>query len=175
VYWEEHREWIENRIRSLHRLFNRVLESIKFISIDTAPVLLCGNTICFHIISEESEKSISNTEEWECHTSLHSCYNSLEVSDECKPSTPTGREGKQMILSHPIPSQVMETETVIHNCFFNMFLEQAVLSFPMWWSGSFHNCLWKNVCVQVRIILSTLYNISCSYEHNKITTQHTEK
>jgi hypothetical protein len=35
-----------------------------------------------------------------------------------------------MILSRPIPSQVMETETVIYNCFSNT-LEQAVLSFPM--------------------------------------------
>jgi hypothetical protein len=36
-----------------------------------------------------------------------------------------------MILSHSIPSQVMETETIIYNYFSNMFLELAVLSFPM--------------------------------------------
>jgi hypothetical protein len=43
----------------------------------------------------------------------------------------TGREGKQMVLSRPIPSQGMQTETVIYNCFSNTFLEQAVLAFPM--------------------------------------------
>jgi hypothetical protein len=137
VYWEENREWIENRIQSLHGSFHkelkeRVLESIKYTSTDTihVPSLWYYDLLFSHEIrgvreKHQSYKRMKNENVIVLYTVVI-ILQKFQMNGN-PPHLQAEKENKWFCL---VPFH-HRWQTVICNCFSNTFLEGVALSFPV--------------------------------------------